>query len=149
MSVRRVVSIALVLVLAATLTACSQPASRLLFEPSGAALSGTSAEQLAASTDVGVLAGVTAASAPSERDTVLRMLRTKGPLGARAADLLTTGFPARTAAVPVLVRACTVDGVDAIVVVEAFGDASGPLTHRRLWVFDQSTGRVTRAASFR
>ena len=149
MSVRRVFVTALVLALAVSLGACSSRESPVRFEPNGGSLSGQGAERLAASTGVDSLAGVTTSDAPSRREAALGTLRTAGPLGVRAADLLTTGFPARYPAVPVLVRACKVDGVDAIVVVEVFGDANGPLTHRRLWVFDRSTGNVTRAASFR
>jgi hypothetical protein len=83
------------------------------------------------------------------RGQVLADLRTRGELGQRAADLLTVGFPERTAAVPVLVRASAVDGVDAVIVVEAFGSQGENLTHRRLWVFDLASGAVLRAASFR
>jgi hypothetical protein len=83
------------------------------------------------------------------RASVLSQLRAKGGLGARAADLLTTGFPARTPSVPVLVRGSHVDGVDAVIVVEAFGSAGGMLVHRRLWVFDRATGSVLRAVSIR
>jgi hypothetical protein len=83
------------------------------------------------------------------RANVLADLRTRGSLGRRAADLLTIGFPARTASVPVLVRACLVDGKDAILVVEAYGSPGGTLTHRRLWVFDRVSGALLLAASFR
>jgi hypothetical protein len=80
---------------------------------------------------------------------VLSDLRTQGGFGERAADLLTVGFPDQTASVPVLVRGCSVDGVDAILVVEAFGSAQSMLVHRRLWVFDRATGELLRAASVR
>jgi len=118
-------------------------------EEAGAPLTGTQAETLAAATDISALASVSATDSVDMRATVLTDLRTRGELAARAADLLTNGFPERTQAVPVLVRASKVDGVEAVVVVEAFGSPGGTLTHRRLWVFDRSTGAVLRAASFR
>lgn len=125
------------------------PRYSLRFETSGAPLTGPQAEQLASSTDISALASVTASDAVPMRTQVLADLRTRGDLGQRAADLLTTGFPDRTAAVPVLVRASTVDGADAVLVVEAFSSDGSNLTHRRLWVFDRSSGAVIRAASFR
>jgi hypothetical protein len=149
MSTRRVATIVLALALATTLIACGSREFRLRYEPNGSALTGKTAESLAATADISALSSVTATDAPALRESVLKELRTKGTLGIRAADLLTTGFPTLTTAVPVLVRVCLVDGTKAIVVVEAFGDTGGTLTHRRLWVFDRASGTVLRAASFR
>jgi hypothetical protein len=119
------------------------------FEPNGAPLTAKAAEALASTTDISALSSVTTTDAPDLRATVLAELRSKGSDGARAADLLTVGFPARTASVPVLVRLCPVDGTSAVVVVEAYGDTGGKLTHRRLWVFARDTGALIRAASFK
>jgi hypothetical protein len=145
---RTLVLIAIVLGLAAAASGCS-PRYALRFETSGTPLTGPQAEQLASSTDISALASVTATDAAGMRAQVLADLRTRGELGQRAADLLTAGFPENTAAVPVLVRASTVDGIDAVIVVEAFGSPGENLTHRRLWVFDRASGAVLRAASFR
>jgi len=128
--------------------ACTR-AYRLTVEPTGAAVTSQQAEALAGSIDISTLASVSTTEAPSMRATVLEQLRTQGSFGLRAAELLTLGFPARTASVPVLVRGCRVDGVDAVLVVEAWGSTGGMLTHRRLWVFDRVKGTVLRAASFR
>jgi hypothetical protein len=117
-------------------------------ETGAAPLTSSAAEALAASTDIGGFASVTSTDAPALRARVLTDLRAKGDAGVRAAELLTKGFPASTPSVPVFVRLCAVDGVDAIVVVEAFGDAGGTLTHRRLWIFDRVKGTMLRAASF-
>jgi hypothetical protein len=140
--------IAIAAVLAALVTGCA-PRFELRVETSGPALSSTAAQRLAATTGIGALASVTTTAAVAMRASVIADLRTRGSLGQRAADLLTTGFPARTASVPVLVRASTVDGVDAILVVEAYGSPGGKLTHRRLWVFDRASGALLLAASFR
>jgi hypothetical protein len=51
--------------------------------------------------------------------------------------------------VPLIVRVATIDGVRSLVVVEAFGDKSGPLSYRRLWVFDYETGALLRSAAYR
>lgn len=144
---RTLVPIAVVFLL---ITAAAGCAARyeLRFETSGSPLTGPQAEQLAATTDISTLASVTTTDAVAMRTKVLSDLRTRGELGQRTADLLTVGFPERTAAVPVLVRACAVDGVDAVLVVEAFGGVGGTLTHRRLWVFDRASGQILRAASF-
>lgn len=132
------------------LVACGQPTPlRVRFEPNGAPLTGISAEKLAASTDIGPVAAVAVDKAPAVRAEMLKQLRADGPAGERAAQLLTTGFPTATASVPILVRDCSFEGTSAVIVVEAFGDATGKLTHRRLWVFGAASGDVMRAASFR
>ncbi len=148
MSRRALATIVIALGIATIASGCAARFA-LRFEESGPALSGLEAERLAAGTDISTLASVTATDAVAMRMQVLSDLRTRGALGQRAADLLTIGFPERTASVPVLVRGSTVDGVDSIIVVEAFGSDGGPLTHRRLWVFDRASGAMTRAASFR
>lgn len=143
--------LASVIVLTALLlVACARATPpRVLFEPNGTPLTAAEAETLAASTDITPVADIRVDAAPALRTDVLRQLRTEGVTGSRAAQLLTTGFPASTASVPVLVRACSFEGTSAVVVVEAFGDADGTLTHRRLWVFATASGDVIRAASFR
>jgi hypothetical protein len=80
---------------------------------------------------------------------VLVWLRGRGSSGERAASLLTKGFPERTAAVPVLVRVAKVDGVRAVIVVEAIGETNGPLDARRLWVFEYSSGRLVSSSTYR
>ncbi|HEY5517505.1 MAG TPA: hypothetical protein VIL15_04480 [Coriobacteriia bacterium] len=134
---------------ALVVAACgSAAAPTVRLETAAAPLTSAAAERLAASTDISALSAVASTDAPALRDDMLAQLRTEGAVGTRAAELLTTGFPKRTASVPVVVRECTVDGVDAVVVVEAYGDAGKTLTHRRLWVFDRTTGAILRAASF-
>lgn len=146
---RRIVATCIALFVAATsLTACKSTGYSLRYEPSGAPLTGAGAESLAAKTDIAALAKTPTSDAPALRDKVLQDLRLKGSEGARIADLLTQGFPPKTAAVPALVRLSSVDGTSAVVVVEAFGDSGGTLTHRRLWVFALSSGALVRAASF-
>lgn len=148
MQVRAPFAFIAVLALALVTSGCAR-AFQVKIETSGAALTGVQAERLAATTDISALASVTSTDAVTMRATVLSDLRTRGQLGVRAADLLTTGFPPHSAAVPVLISSCTVDGTKAVLVVEAFGSPGGELTHRRLWVFDAATGTVLRAASFR
>lgn len=132
------------------LAACGrQTPPSVTFEPDGAPLTAVEAEELAASTDIASVAVFAVEDAPALRATMLRQLRAKGSTGVRAAQLLTAGFPTATASVPILVRLCRFEGKDAVVVVEAFGDTTGKLTHRRLWVFDPVNGGVLRAASFR
>lgn len=136
------------LLLALALSGCARPFA-LRVEPTGSPLTGAEAERLAAATDISSLASVTATEAIALRVTVLADLRTHGAFGERAADLLTVGFPEQTPSVPVLVRGSRVDGFDAVVAVEAFATGGGKLVHRRLWVFDRTTGAVLRAASVR
>jgi hypothetical protein len=104
---------------------------------------------LARQADLSPAEGIDVAHAPDARVDVLVWLRGRGSAGEHVASLLTVGFPERTAAVPVLVRVGDVDGVRSVVVVEAIGDASGPLTWRRLWVFDYATGGVVLSSTYR
>lgn len=140
-------ALALTLALALATAGCARPFA-LRVEETGAPLTSSQAERLAAGTDISALASVSATAAVEMRTTVLKDLSARGAFAARAAELLTIGFPEKTASVPVLVRGSTVDGIDAILVVEAFGSEGGMLVHRRLWIFDRTTGAVLRAASF-
>lgn len=140
----------LIVLTAVLLVACGRPAApSVTFEAKGAPLNAMEAEKLAAATDIAAVADITTDEAPALRTAMLRKLRAEGADGERAVQLLTAGFPAGTASVPVLVRICSFEGTSAVVVVEAFGDVGGKLTHRRLWVFDAAAGSVIRAASFR
>jgi hypothetical protein len=146
---RRVCIAVIAVTISLSAVGCAPKPYALRYEPAGAPLTGMEAETLAASTDISALTKTTTADAPALRSIVLEDLRARDETGARAADLLTEGFPAQTEAVPVLVRISSVDGTAAVVVVEAFGDDDGTLTHRRLWVFVRETGAILRAASFR
>jgi hypothetical protein len=119
------------------------------FDESGGPLSLDDAETIAQQADLSPADGIDVAHAPDARVDVLVWLRGRGSAGERTATLLTEGFPERTAAVPVLVRIAQVDGVRSIIVVEAVGAASGPLTSRRLWVFEYASGRVVRSSTYR
>jgi hypothetical protein len=145
--IRRAIIVAAVLGLLVA-AGCGKP-FRVTFEPSGAPLDTAGVEALARATDISGVSSVDVAAAPDVRDSVLRDLRTRGASGDRAATLLTQGFPPRTPSVPVLVRISQVSGKPSLIVVEAYGDAKGTLTHRRLWVFDLATGSVVQASSFR
>jgi hypothetical protein len=140
---------ALTLLLAATVALVGCGSHRLVLETGGAPLDTAGVEQLAKTADIGPADGIDVAQAPDARTRVLSELRTRGAIGDRTASLLTAGFPERTAAIPVLVRACPVNGREAIVVVEAYGSTAGPLTHRRLWVFDAKNGTIVLASSYR
>ena len=145
---RAPIALVAALALALVTSGCAR-AFEVRIEENASSLTGAQAERLAATTDISALASVGSTEAVAMRGRVLADLRTRGTLGARAADLLTAGFPKDTAAVPVLVRSGKVDGVDAVLVVEAFGSSGSDLTHRRLWVFNAASGAVLRAASFR
>ena len=99
--------------------------------------------------DLGPVQGIDVAEAPEARSDALVSLRRQGEEGDRAASLLTTGFPLHTPAVPVLVEIADVDGVRSLIVVEAYGQDSGPLDRRRLWVFDYASGDLLHSAAYR
>jgi hypothetical protein len=128
--------------------ACGRPVE-VAFEESGASLTLADVEALARTADLSPAEGIDVAHAPDARVDVLVWLRGRGSSGERAASLLTKGFPERTAAVPVLVRVAKVDGVRAVIVVEAIGETNGPLDARRLWVFEYSSGRLVSSSTYR
>ena len=142
-------ALAVAAVLLAIASVGCSPTQHPTFQPSGPPLDLASSEQLARSTPLGAVAGAETSTAPVLRSQALAYLRTRGPVATRAADLLTVGFPQRTLSVPVFVRACRVNGHDAILVVEAWGGGDPTLDRRRLWVFDRLTGTIIAAAAFR
>jgi hypothetical protein len=151
-TVARVCVVALLTLLAVGMllsgTACSR-GPRVSYVPDGAATTAAKVEKLAQNVDLSAAAGIDIEHAPDVRLDVLVWLREQGAVGKRAATLLTTGFPDRTAAVPVLVEVANVDGVRSLVVVEAFGGRAGALTYRRLWIFNYETGDMLRSAAYR
>jgi hypothetical protein len=130
------------------LSACTT-STRIAFTADVGSMSAAEIDTLAEGADLGSVEGVDVAEAPDVRTDALVWLRGQGAVGDRAATLLTVGFPARTAAVPLIVQVASVDGVRSLVVIEAFGDKSGPLRYRRLWVFDYKTGDLVRSAAYR
>jgi len=157
MSVNVVPKRALVVV-AALLAAVSLAAGcggvRASWVPDGGTLTSTEVDELAKTADLSQVSSIDVADAPEARTDVLVWLRTKGADGARAASLLTKGFPDRTAAVPVLVEVALVDGVRSLIVVEAAQGietaqgVAGALTAKRLWLFEFESGSLIRSATF-
>lgn len=145
---RRTALLASAMFLVLTATACAQQFA-IRLETDAPPMTAAETDRLAESTDTGALDDLSPAEAPVTRARLLSDLRTRGEHGTAAAELLTKGFPDETAAVPVLVRFCSVDGTAAVVVVEAYGTDGKGLPHRRLWVFDRAAGTVIRASSFR
>jgi hypothetical protein len=140
---------AAIVALAAALVLTGCVPAKPVFDLSGAPLTVAQAESLAKSADLASVASVDVAHAPQARQRVLADLRATGATGDRAATLLTKGFPPDAASVPVLVRVGAVDGRTCLIAVEAWGDASGALTHRRLWLFDFGTEQLIKAGSYR
>jgi hypothetical protein len=137
------------LVVAAVLLAACSRSIQIEYTADAGSMSAAEVETLAKEADLGPVDGVSVEDAPDARTDALVWLRGQGAIGDRAATLLMVGFPARTAAVPLIVRVARVDGVRSLVAIEAFGGESGPLSSRRLWVFDYETGDLLRSASYR
>lgn len=140
---------ALTLMLAAAmLLGCSRSFTPR-FVPDGGTLNSADVESMTQNVELSPVAGIDVEHAPDARTDALVWLRRQGALGDRAATLMTVGFPDRTAAVPLVVEIAQVDGVRSLVVIEAFGGASGALVFRRLWLFDLETGDLLRSTAFR
>jgi hypothetical protein len=116
--------------------------------PDGAPQTMGQVERNAQNVDASPAQKISPEDAPDARYDVLVWLRQRGADGERAATLLTQGFPARTAAVPVRIEIAQVDGVRSLIVVESAGGSSGARRYRRLWVFEMDSGQLVRSASF-
>ena len=136
------------LALAAAAGCAPRPALPAVVD-AGARYTTAQVEEAANATPLGAAASLTVEQAPAQRQSALAGLRRTGPVGVSAADLLTRMFPASTAAVPVHIEHATVDGIDALIVVEAAQGKAGTLTTRRVWILDDRTGAVIDSASFR
>ena len=143
---RRLLLLALVPALLA-LAGCGGP--DIAFDATGGDYTSDTLQTYLADANLGGLDDMDVAEAPEARRTMLAGLRSRGDAASEVADLLTRGFPDGIAAVPVRAEAATVDGGEVWLVVEVWGDETGPLTHRRLWVFNRSDGSVITALSLR
>lgn len=138
---RRAAFASVLLGLLVLLPACAaQPTPK--YVSGGAAYSRAQAEAKAASVDLGGVDHIDVKDAVTARTNSLTLLRRHGEDANKAADMLTSEFPPETRSVPVYVEAATVDGVQAWLVVEAWGGRTGPLVKRRLWVIDRATGDI-------
>ncbi|MCE5203361.1 MAG: hypothetical protein ABFC80_04165 [Coriobacteriales bacterium] len=119
------------------------------YVPEGESYTLSEVEELAQETPLGSASKVDVSRAADVRQERLAELRGHGEAAKALADALTRDFPADHPAVPVYIEAGTVDGTDAWIIVEAWGEDEGPLTHRRVWVLDRTTYAVLGSASFR
>jgi hypothetical protein len=139
--------IATLAVVASLVSAC-QPGPAVQWVPDGGSLTSAQVDALAQGADISAVSGVPLESAPDSRNDVLVWLRQKGADGDRAASLLTIGFPERTKAIPVLVEIADVNGVRSLITVEAAAGQGGRLTAKRLWLFELTSGKLVRSATF-
>ena len=117
------------------------------FVADGGSYTGESLRETLTEADLSGFAKIETADASAAREDALVGLRRRGDDASDVATLLTRGFPERTAAVPALVEGAEFEGVEAWVVIEAWGEEGGSLTHRRVWVFDRSSGQILWSAS--
>jgi len=130
------------------LMACS-PRLELVWEPEGGTYVTDDLQELLEDADLGSASSVDAADAPALRKDLLVDLRAQGEDASFVADLLTTGFPPDAAALPMRIEGANVNDTETWLVFEAWGETTGLLSHRRLWVFDRKNGNVIQALSKR
>lgn len=143
---KRLLAVALVLMTVLTTTACTSP-SALDYIPEGGSYEADGLVEALESSDPGAAARVETAEAPEVRQDALARLRREGEDASTIADILTSEFPVDVAAVPYLVELGEYDGSRAWIVYEAWGEAEGKLTSRRLWVFSYEDGSLLTATS--
>jgi hypothetical protein len=114
------------------------------FDPGAPPMTSAQLQTLVDTVDAGAAGSIDFKNGPAERQAALARLRSRGADGARAATMLTKGFPPSDAAVPFLVRIAKVDGTKSLIVVEAWGAAGGKLTNKQVWLFDWPSGGIRR-----
>lgn len=122
--------------------------STIEFIPSGGPYTMTQVEDLAAQVSLADVEDEKTANGPALREEALLELRKAGADASLLADALTRDFPSGATSVPLLVEGATVDGVEAWIVVEAWGDGDGTLSRRRVWVLDRSDFTILGSTSF-
>lgn len=143
------IAVALTTVVAiGVVTGCSRVPS-IRFVPDGGSHTLAEVERTAATIGLGSAASVRVEDAARVREQTLVRLRETGGDAGKAADLMTREFPVVTKAVPLYVEGATVDGRRAWIIVEAWGDRTGNLKYRRLWVFDRNNSYVLDAKTYR
>jgi len=123
-------------------------ASTLEYIPNGTAYTMAQAEDMASRISLDDVKNVKTADGQDLRENALLELRAKGSESSKLADALTRDFPSGATSVPLRVESATVDNTDVWLVVEAWGEVDGTLSHRRLWVLDRSTFTVLASSSF-
>lgn len=124
-------------------------AATLEYVPEGKAYTLKEAEDLARSIPLGSAEEIAVADASDVRQERLTELRGYGDTERALADALTSDFPVDHAAVPLHIEDGRVDGDAAWIIVEAWGEKGGTLTHKRLWVLDRTSYTVLASSSFR
>lgn len=128
-------------------TGCAD--SGLEYIPSGGTYSMQEAQTLASNTSIDAVKDTKTSDAPALRSKRLATLRAEGPDGTALADALTLDFPSDTASVPLRIESALVDGDAVWLIIEAWGDKGGTLTHRRMWLLDRQDLQVVGSSSFR
>lgn len=146
-SERRTLLFFAVFALTLLLAGCSKPV--LEYIPSGGTYTLDEVQRSASGVALDGVDHISTSDAPAARAKRMLELRAEGSDASALADALTRDFPSDTAAVPIRIERATVDGSKVWIVIEAWGDQDGTLSHRRLWLLDQATLQVTGSSSFR
>lgn len=136
------------LIIALALAGCGRD-TVIVYMPEGGSYTLAEAGDVARSVDVTPLEKVTSEEVSDTRQEYLTDLRGHGADASLVADALTRDFPLDTAAVPLLVEAAEVDGHQVWLIVEAWAEDGGTLSHRRLWLLDRDTLDLVDSMSFR
>ncbi len=141
-----------IIVLGCALLACTGlvgcEKKTLEYIPTGGAYTMAQVEDVATQVSLVNVENERTADGSALRKDALLELRAAGGDASLLADALTRDFPSDATSVPLLVEAATVDGIEAWIVVEAWGDEDGTLSHRRVWILDRSTFTILGSTSF-
>lgn len=131
----QMVSILIVIALAATSAGCAQQGPE--YRTESKTYTAESARQLLEVDAPTALTEVPANETAAARERALTALRARGGDAAEAADVLTETFVSEEGGVPYLVAWARFEGETALIVLEAVNHGKGLSTGRRLWVLDR------------
>ncbi|MRS12904.1 MAG: hypothetical protein EG823_07510 [Actinobacteria bacterium] len=139
-------TLALSVILLTALTACASP-SRVTYIPEGGDYTVGDLPQALLDARPGAASRVMGEEAPEVRQEALADLRGHGEDASALADTLTSDFPTDDISLPFAVELGTFEGQPAWIVYEAYGEAGGELSSKRIWVFSYDDRTVLAAHS--
>ena len=145
---RHIAAPVLVIILSLGLFGCGRDVA-IEYIPEGGSYTLAEAAAVAQAADISALADVSSDAIAKTRQEYLTELRGLGSDASLIADALTRDFPLDTAAVPVLIEGSIVESRPVWLIVEAWAEDGGTLSHRRLWLLDRETFALVDSMSFR
>lgn len=133
---------AMIAALALSVAAGCGPSADVAYVDAGATYSLKAAGQRVKQVQANDLQNRPVRDAEQLRHTALVSLRSRGGDASQLADVITEEFGPDVRTVPFYAESAQVDGTPCWILVEAWGEADGTLSKRRLWVLKRETSEI-------